>query len=136
MRQKDKVIDSLINQFFQQNSYLFQKNYADSHWRYTEDTGERENEKKSETTSSHTENIEQDISHEIEPSNTSNSQENIENNDNEREENVTLQNQEISPEKSISQSSTEKHCSHDTRANNCQRSGNKKSVVILDDSMS
>ena len=38
--------------------------------------------------------------------NTSNSQENIENNDIEREENVTLQNQETSSEKNFTQSST------------------------------
>ena len=46
--------------------------------------------------------------------NTSNSQENIENKDIEREENVTLQNQAISPENNFTQSSTEKHASHDT----------------------
>ena len=46
-------------------------------------------------------NSEQDISYEVEPTNTSNSQENIENNDTEREENVTLQNREVSSEKKI-----------------------------------
>ena len=101
-----------------------------------EDTGEWESESNSETTNSHNKNNEQDISHEIEPTNTSNSQENIENNDIEREENVTLQNQEVSPEKNITQSSTEKHSSHDTKANNSKRLGNKKSVVILGDRMS
>ena len=54
--------------------------------------------KNSETTNSHNKNSEQDISHEIEPTNTLNSQENIENNETEIEENVTLQNQEISRE--------------------------------------
>ena len=65
--------------------------------------------KKTETTNSHNKNSEQDISHEIEPTNTSDTQENIENNDIEKEENVTLQNQEISPEKDVIPSSTEKH---------------------------
>ena len=37
--------------------------------------------------------------------------------------------------KKFTQSSTDKHTSHDTRANNCKRSGNKKSVIILGDSM-
>ena len=87
--------------------------------------------KNSETTSSHNKNSEQDISHETEPTNASNSPENIENNDTEREENVTLQNQEIPPEKNFTQSSTK----NDTRANNSKRSGNKKSLVIPDDSM-
>ena len=64
-----------------------------------------------------------------------NSQENIENNDTEVEENVPLQNQEISPGKNIAQSYTEKRTSHDTEANNSKKSGNKKSMVILDDSM-
>ena len=49
--------------------------------------------------------------------------------------NVTLQNQEIFPEKNFTQSSTEKHVSHDTRANNSKRSGNKKSVIILRETM-
>ena len=49
--------------------------------------------------------------------------------------NVTLQNQEISPEKNFTQSSTEKHISHDTRASNSKRSGNKKSVIILRETM-
>ena len=49
--------------------------------------------------------------------------------------NVTLQNQEISPEKNFTQSSTEKHTSHNTKANKSKTSGNKKSVVILGDSM-
>ena len=65
----------------------------------TEDTGERESNKNSEATNSHNKNSEQDISHE--PTNTSNSQENIETNYIEREENVTLQIQEISPETNI-----------------------------------
>ena len=85
----------------------------------------------SETNISHNKNIEQDISHDVEPINTSNSQENIENNDIGREENVTLQNQETSPERNF----TEKHTSHDTRANNSKRLGNKKSVITLGDSM-
>ena len=51
-------------------------------------------------------------------------------------EDVTLQNQQISPEKNFIQSSTEKHTSHDTRANNSKISRNKKSVIILGDSMS
>ena len=55
-----------------------------------EDTGERESEKNSERNNTHNENSEPDISYEVEPTNTSNSQENIENNDIEREENVTL----------------------------------------------
>ena len=83
-----------------------------------EDTGERDKEKNSETNISHNKNSEQDISHDVEPINTSNSQENIENNDTEREENATLQNQGISPKKNFTQSSTEKHNSHNTRANN------------------
>ena len=58
----------------------------------TEDTGERESEKNSETNINHTKNNEEDISHEVEPLNTTTSQENIENNDIEREKNVTLQN--------------------------------------------
>ena len=58
------------------------------------------------TNISHNKNNEQDISHEVETINTSNSQENIENNDIEREENVTLQNQETSSEKNFTQSST------------------------------
>ena len=49
-----------------------------------EDTGERESEKNSQTTNSQNKNSEKDNSHEIEPTNTSNSQENIENNDTER----------------------------------------------------
>ena len=91
--------------------------------------------KNSETTNSHNKNSEQDISHEIEPTNTLKSQENIENNEAEIEENVTLQNQEISPENNIVQSYTEKLTSHDKIANNSKRSGNKKPVVILGDSM-
>ena len=65
--------------------------------------------------------------------NTSNNQENIESNDIKREENVTLQNQQIRPENNITQSSIEKHTSHYTRGNNSKKSGNKKSVVILGD---
>lgn len=46
-----------------------------------------------------------------------------ESNDDKREENATLKNQEISSEKSITQSFTEKHIGQDTRAvwkaNNC-----------------
>ena len=45
-----------------------------------------------------------------------------------------LQNQEISPEKNIPQSSAEKHTNHDTKANNSKISGNIKFVVILGDS--
>ena len=60
------------------------------------------------TTNSHNKNSEQDISHKIEATNTSNSKENTKNNNTEREENVTLQNQEIFREKNITQSSTEK----------------------------
>ena len=101
----------------------------------TEDTGERESKKNSETNISQSKSNEQHISHEVEPINTSNSQENIENNDIEREKSVTLQNQEISPEKNFNQSFTEKRTSHNTRANNFKRSGNKKSVIILGDSM-
>ena len=78
---------------------------------------------------------EQDFSHEVDPINTSTSQENVENNDIEREENITLQNQEISPEKNFTQSSTETLTSHNTRANISKRSGSKKSVIILSDSM-
>ena len=47
----------------------------------------------------HTKNREQNISSEIESTDTPNSQEYIENNDIEREENVTLQKQEITLEK-------------------------------------
>ena len=74
----------------------------------TEDSGERESE--------------QDISHETKPTNTSNSQENTKNNDTKRE------NQEISPEKNITQISSQKHISHDARANNSKRSRNKVAV--------
>ena len=87
--------------------------------------------KNSETTNSHNKNSEQDISPEIEPTKPLSSQGNIENNFIEREENVTLKNQEISPEKNITQSSTEKHTSHDTSANKSKRSGNKTPMVIL-----
>ena len=73
--------------------------------------------------------------HEVEPANTSSSQENIVTNDIEREENITLQNHEISPEKNIIQSSIKKHVSHDTRANNSKRLEHKKSVIILGNSM-
>ena len=100
-----------------------------------EDTGERKSEKDSETSISNNKSSQKDISHEVEPTNTSNSQENIENNDIERGKDVTLQNQEISPEKNFTPSSTEKHISHDTRANNSKISRNKKSVIILGDSM-
>ena len=48
---------------------------------------------------------------------------------------MTLQNQEVSPEKNFTESSKEKHASHNTRANNSKISGNKKSVIILGDSM-
>ena len=50
-----------------------------------------EKEKLKKTTNSHNKNSEPDISHEIEPTDTSNSQGNTENNDNAGEENVTLQ---------------------------------------------
>ena len=96
MRQKDKVIDSLINQCSQQNNYLFQKRNTDNYLEIklksekskesvksketekikttennnnTEDNGETESEKNSETTNSHNKNCEQDISHQIEPLN-------------------------------------------------------------------
>ena len=101
----------------------------------TEDTGERKSGKDSETSISNNKSSQKDISHEVEPTNTSNSQENIENNDIERGKDVTLQNQEISPEKNFTPSSTEEHISHDTRANKSKILGNKKSVIILDDSM-
>ena len=80
--------------------------------------------KKTQKQTSVTKKNEQDISYEVETINTSNSQENIEINDIENEENVTLQKQAISPENNFTQSSTEKHTSHDTRANNSERSGN------------
>ena len=48
---------------------------------------------------------------------------------------MTLQNQEISPEKNFTESSKETHASHNTRANNSKISGNKKSVIILGDTM-
>ena len=103
--QKDNVIDSLINQFSEQNNYLFQKRNTDNQLETnlesvkskesiksketekittaannnkTENTGERESEKNSETNISHNKKSEQDISHDVEPINTSNSQENIE----------------------------------------------------------
>ena len=159
MRQKDKVIDSLINQLWKQNDYLLKKRNTDKQLETnlesvrfkegsvksketekiiitannneTEDTGERKSEKDSETSISNNKTSQKDISHEVEPTNTSNSQENIENNDNERGKDVTLQNQEISPKKNVTPSSTEKHISHDTRENNSKISGNKKSVIIL-----
>ena len=59
----------------------------------TEDTGEKKSEKDSETNIRNNKSSEQDISHEVEPINTTNSQENIENSDAEREKDVTLQNQ-------------------------------------------
>ena len=40
-----------------------------------------------------------------------------------------------SPENNFTQSSTEKHTSHNTRANNYKRLRNKKPVIILGDSM-
>ena len=91
--------------------------------------------KNSEINISHNKNNEQDTSHGVEPINISNSQENIENNDIEREANVTVQNQEIPPENNFIQSSTEKCTSHDRRANNYNRSGNMKSSIVLGDSM-
>ena len=96
MRQKDKVIDSLISQCSQRNNYLFQKRNTDNQLETnlesekskesvksketekikttennnkTEDNGEIESEKNSETTNSHNKNCEQDISHQIEPLN-------------------------------------------------------------------
>ena len=101
----------------------------------TEDTGETKSEKGSETSISNNKSSQKDFSHEVEPTNTSNSQENKENNDTERGKGVTSQNQEISPEKNFSPSFTEKHISHDTRASNSKISGNKKCVIILGDSM-
>ena len=47
----------------------------------TEDTGERKSEKDSETSISNNKSSQKDISHEVEPTNTLNSQENIENKD-------------------------------------------------------
>ena len=101
----------------------------------TEDTGERKSEKDSETSISNNKSSQKDISHEVEPTNTSNSQENIEHNDIERGKDVTLQNQEIYPEKNVTPRSTDKHISHDTRAYNSKISRNKKSVIILGESM-
>ena len=101
----------------------------------TEDTREWKSEKDSETSISNNKSSQKDISHEVEPTNTSNSQENIENNDIERGKDVTLQNQEISPEKNFTPSSTEKDISHDKRANHSKISGNRKSVIIWGGSM-
>ena len=145
LRQKDKVKDSLINQLSKQDNYLLQKRNTDNQLETnlesvkskeesvksketeqiiitandnkTEDTEERKSEKDSKTSISNNKSSQKDISHEVEPTNTSNSQENIENNDIERGKDVTLQNQEISPEKNFTPSSTEKHISHDTKAN-------------------
>ena len=58
----------------------------------TKDTGEKKSEKDSETNISNNKSSEEDIFHEVEPINTPNSQENIENSDAEREKDVTLQN--------------------------------------------
>ena len=157
LRQEDNVIDSLINQLSEENDYLFQKRNTDNQLETnlgsviksketekiiitannnkTEDTGERKSEKGSETSISNNKSSQKDFSHEVEPTNTSNSQENKENNDTERGKGVTSQNQEISPEKNFSPSFTEKHISHDTRASNSKISGNKKCVIILGDSM-
>ena len=55
-----------------------QKNKATEKNNKREDNGERGSEKNSETTNSHNKNREQDISNEIEPTNTSKSYENIE----------------------------------------------------------
>ena len=49
--------------------------------------------------------------------------------------NVTLQNQETSQGKNVTQSSLDKHTRNDTEANNSKRLGNKKFVVILADTM-
>ena len=149
LRQKDKFIDSFINQFSQQNNYLFQKintnnqletnlesvkskDYVKSketekiittaNNNKMEDTGEGKREKDSETNICNNKSSEQDISHEVELFNASNSQENIVNNDIEIEKDVTLQKQEISPEKHSTQSSTEKHINQDARVNNSTRS--------------
>ena len=46
-----------------------------------------------------------------------------------------MQNQKISPEKNLIQSSTKKHTSHDTIANISKRLVNKKSELILGDTM-
>ena len=46
-----------------------------------------------------------------------------------------MQNQKIYPEKNIIQSSTKKHTSHDTIANISKRLVNKKSELILGDTM-
>ena len=107
LRQKDKVIDSLINQFSQQNNYLFQKrntyNQLETNSESVkskesvklketekitttannnkmEDTGERESEKSQKQTSVTIKTMNK-IFHIVEPINTSNSQENIENNE-------------------------------------------------------
>ena len=68
-----------------------------------EGIGKRKSEKNSKTNTSNNKNSEQDISHEDEPVNTSNSQENMENNEIEREKDVPLRNQDISPEKNYDQ---------------------------------
>ena len=101
LRQKDKFIDSFINQFSQQNNYLFQKintnnqletnlesvkskDYVKSketekiittaNNNKMEDTGEGKREKDSETNICNNKSSEQDISHEVELFNASNSQ--------------------------------------------------------------
>ena len=104
LRQKDKVIDSLINQLSKQNSNLFLKRKTDNQLETnlegikskeesikskeaekiiitannnkTEDTEVRKSEKESETNISNNKSSEKDISHEVEPTNTSNSHEN------------------------------------------------------------
>ena len=90
----------------------------------------KEKKKKLRKTNSHNKNSEQDISHETEPTNTSNSQENTENNDTEREENDILQNQELYPEKNTTHSYTGKHTSQET-ANKSKRLRYTKFVIIL-----
>ena len=118
LRQKDKVIDSLINQLSKQNSYLFLKGNTDNQLETnlegikskeenikskeaekiiitannnkTEDTEVRKSEKDSEINISNNKSSEKYISHEVEPTNTSNSHENIESNGIERGKDVTL----------------------------------------------
>ena len=88
LRQKDKVIDLLVNQFSQQNNYLFEKRNTDNQLETnlesvkpkesvksketeeiittannnkTEDTGEKKSKKESETNISNNKSSEQDI---------------------------------------------------------------------------
>ena len=157
IRQKDKVIDSLINQSSQQNNYLLQKKSTDGQLetilkevqskerlkseetekiRTTEnkskrkDAEEKDLENNLEKRASHNENSDPDILQEptyseprTEPTDLSNSIENRENN-NEKEEISTQQKQATFPGKDVTQRFNRKRPSYD-----------KKSVVILGDSM-